>query len=307
MLKTTGLVITALALTAAGASPAVDEKAGYRSQPAAPVAATQRPAPVPPAPAPVVTAHTESPASARAAATAAQEAEAAAEVFSLRPFRAVYRVSAGILSGTFTLELEHRTGEDWVLTSTATTRGVARMLRRGDLVERSVLRFTADGVKPMEYVREDNISGPERNAALIFAHDAGRVFGTDYEQPVDLPMNGEVIDRLSMQVRLMRDLSLGLRPEEYFVVDRGDIREMDIAYAGTERIEIGDRRYEALRLDHQRRGSSRSTRLWTALEYDFLPIRIEQKRRGSTEWLGVLQEVSWGEPPAGAAAARSAR
>lgn len=222
-------------------------------------------------------------------------AEPMEEIFTLRPFRAVYRVSAGVLSGSLTLELEHRAGEDWVLTSVATTRGVARLFRRGDLVERSVLRFTPDGIKPMEYVRDDGISGPDRNATLRFSHEDGRVLGTDREYEVDLPINGEVIDRLSMQVRLMHDLTQGLRPDEYAVIDRGEIREMDIRYAGDERIEIGEHAFDTLRLDHQSRNSSRSTRLWTSVEHEFLPVRIEQQRHGSTEWLGVLREVRWGK------------
>ncbi len=217
------------------------------------------------------------------------------DIFTLRPFRAVYRVSAGVLSGSLTLELEHRTGEDWVLTSVATTRGVARLFRRGELLERSVFRFTETGIKPMEYFRDDGISGPERNASLIFSHADGRVYGTDREHEVDLPMNGEVIDRLAMQIRLMHDLTRGLRPDEYAVIDRGEIREMDISYAGDERVEIGEHTFDTLRLDHQSRNSSRNTRLWTSVEHEFLPVRIEQQRRGSTEWLGVLQEVRWAE------------
>ncbi len=222
------------------------------------------------------------------------------EIVTLRPFRATYRVTAGVLSGNLVLSLEHRTGEDWVLTSVATTRGVARMFRRGELVERTVLRFTDDGVMPMEYHRDDGISGPERNAALIFSHADGRVFGSDREHTVDLPLEGGVIDRLSMQVRLMRDLTAGLRPEEYAVVDRGEIREMDISYADIERIEAANTRLDTLQIDHQSRNSSRSTRLWVAKDFDYLPVRIEQKRHGSTEWLGTLQDISWGERPSGA-------
>ncbi|MCC5869849.1 MAG: DUF3108 domain-containing protein [Gammaproteobacteria bacterium] len=219
------------------------------------------------------------------------------EIVTVRPFRATYRVSAGVLSGHLVLSLEHRTGQDWVLTSVATTRGVARIFRRGELVERTVLRFTEEGVIPMEYHRDDGISGPDRNAALIFSHTDGRVYGSDREHTVDLPLDGGVIDRLSMQVRLMRDLTAGLRPEEYAVVDRGEIREMDIGYADVERIEAANRQFDTLRIDHQSRNSSRSTRLWVAKEYDYLPVRIEQKRHGNTEWLGSLQEVSWGEIP----------
>ena len=219
------------------------------------------------------------------------------EVITLRPFRASYRVSAGVLSGNLVLELEHRTGEDWVLTSVATTRGVARIFRRGELVERTVLRFTDEGVMPMEYHRDDGISGPDRNAALIFSYADGRVFGSDREHTVDLPLDGGVIDRLSMQVRLMRDLTAGLRPEEYAVVDRGEIREMDITYADSERIEAADQQLDTLRLDHQSRNSSRSTRLWVATEFNYLPVRIEQKRHGNTEWLATLQDVTWGDRP----------
>lgn len=264
-----GLAALGLAITSAGARAAAPADAPTAAADEAPVAAAQ----------------------------ATDGAEPAEEIFTLRPFRAIYRVSAGVLSGSLTLELEHRTGEDWVLTSVATTRGVARLFRRGDLVERSVFRFTPDGIKPMEYVRDDGISGPDRNAALIFSHEDGRVFGTDREYEVDLPMNAEVIDRLSMQVRLMHDLTRGLRPDEYAVIDRGEIREMDIRYAGDERIEIGEHAFDTLRLDHQSRNSSRNTRLWTSVEHEFLPVRIEQQRRGSTEWLGVLQEVRWGEAP----------
>jgi hypothetical protein len=236
-----------------------------------------------------------------ASAASADTAEAG-EILMLRPFRAVYRVSAGVLSGSLTLELEHVEGTQWQVTSVATTRGMARLFRRGDIIERSTLQFTANGVRPLEYTREDGISGADRDATLTFAHDDGRVRGSDREHAVDLPLNGEVIDRLSMQVLLMRDLTDGLRPEEYQVIDRGEIREMDVSYADHERISVSNRSYETLRLDHQSRNSNRSTRLWTAVDHQFLPVRIEQKRKGSTEWQAELQEVQWGEPAANAAA-----
>lgn len=235
---------------------------------------------------------------AQAVVPVAEPTEAGAnQIVTLQPFRATYRVSAGVLSGNLVLSLEHRTGEDWVLTSVATTRGVARLFRRGELVERTVLRFTPEGILPMEYHRDDGISGPDRNAALIFSHADGRVYGSDREHTVDLPLDGGVIDRLSMQVRLMRDLTAGLRPEEYSVVDRGEIREMDISYADVERIEAANQQLDTLRLDHQSRNSSRSTRLWVAEDFNYLPVRIEQKRRGETQWLAILQEVTWDERP----------
>ncbi len=220
----------------------------------------------------------------------------------LKPFRATYRVSYGVLSGELTLELEHRMGDDWMLTSTATTRGVARVFRRGELVERTLLRADENGIRPMEYNRTDGISGPERNASLMFMHEEDRVVGSDREDEVDLSMNGELSDRLSMQVRLMFDLLNGERPESYQVIDRAEIRKLSITYAGDEQVRAAGSDYDSLRIEHQSENSSRSTRLWLAREERFLPVRIEQLRRGSTEWTGELREVTWGEAPSQAAA-----
>lgn len=231
-----------------------------------------------------------------AAAPAASPAVNGAEGFEPRPFVAHYQVRYGVLSGELTLQLEHHRGEDWIMTSVATTRGVARVFRRGNLVERTMLRFTENGVEPLEYNREDGISGPDRNASLMFVHEEGRVVGMDREDEVDLPLNGDLHDRLSIQLQLMHDLSDGLRREQYQVIDRAEMRRMTVKYADTETITVDDRQFDTLALDHQSENSSRTTRLWCALEYGFLPVRIQQTRRGSVEWTGTLQSIEWGDP-----------
>lgn len=215
----------------------------------------------------------------------------------LKPFRATYRVSYGVLSGELVLELEHRMGDEWMLTSTATTRGVARVFRRGELVERTLLRADDNGIRPMEYNREDGISGPDRNASLLFLYEDDRVIGSDREESVDLAMNGDLSDRLSMQVRLMFDLLNGERPESYQVIDRAEIRRLSITYTGDEQVRAAGSEYEALLIEHQSENSSRSTRLWLARDERFLPVRIEQLRRGSTKWTGELRDLTWGDAP----------
>lgn len=231
-------------------------------------------------------------------------AHAEQEEFQLRPFTAVYEGRYGVLSGSLTLSLEHVAGDEWVLTSTLSprglARGLARLLGRRSLEERTRLRVTEDGILPLTYRRTDGISGPDRDASLLFLYAEGRLVGTDRDEEVDLPLEGgEALDRLSVQLQLMHDLTLGERREEYWIVDRAELREMDVIYVeGVHTVRAAGREFETLALDHRSRSSNRSTRLWCASEYQYLPVRIEQTRGGSVEWSGVLSEVRWGEPPA---------
>jgi hypothetical protein len=215
------------------------------------------------------------------------------------PFVAEYEVAASIARGTLTLTLEERETA-WVFTSTAQPTGLLRLFKRGSLDERAELRWTDGGVDPLIYLRDDDISGPEKDATLHFidkSAESHRIQGNDRDKTLDLVADRETLDRLSMQLQLMYELKSDRRPTAFTVIDKGRQKEIEITYGQFETVTVGDREIEALRLVHRSKNSSRSTVLWCAPEWDYLPVRIEQTKDGETNYRARL--VSLERSPTG--------
>lgn len=208
----------------------------------------------------------------------------------LQPFVAEYEVSASIARGTLTLRLEQQETA-WVFTSSAQPTGLLRLFKRGSLDERAELRWTEAGVDPLIYLRDDDISGPEKDATLHFVDkddDSHRIKGNDRDETLDLVADRETLDRLSMQLQLMYELKTEQRPAGFTVIDKGRPKEIEVTYGDFETITVGEREIRALRLVHRSKNSSRSTVLWCAPEWDYLPVRIEQTKDGETNYRARL-------------------
>lgn len=194
----------------------------------------------------------------------------------LAPFEAEYRVGrSGMQVGRTSVRLEaHDRG--WRYESVTEAQGLLALFVDGPVVERTLLEAHADGLRPLEYHHRE----PDGDARVRFDWAAG-------EARVDTPGGGRAVplepgtrDQFSAMLAVMQALAAG-ETEVRFpgIDDEGEREPLAFVAEGRESIEVPLGRYDTVRVRRIREGK-RTTVTWLAPELDWLPVRVEQRRRG---------------------------
>jgi hypothetical protein len=213
----------------------------------------------------------------------------AAEV--LEPFEASYDwLWHGTTVALSRVKLEHRAGDVWVYSSSSEPRGLGVLYPLRPVMQ-SVLRVSAEGVRPLSYHATDGTSSNEHGAELTFDWDAMRVKGVYENVPVDLPLERGVQDDLSIQIALLLALRQGHAPGDLLLIDKNTVRRYNYSRESDETIptSLGPIQTTVYASHHE--GSPRVTRFWCAPSKGFVPVRVQQKRIDSVEWTMEIQSL----------------
>jgi hypothetical protein len=166
--------------------------------------------------------------------------------------------------------------------------GVARALVNGAIEESSSFVLGPDGVRPLHYTSEDTVSGDKGKADFRFDWSAHSITGELNGNPVEMSFDGVAHDRISIQYAMMRDMLAGEAGKQYVLFDIDEFKTLEITLLDEREVEVPAGRYDALGIRHQAVGSSRVTTLWCVPELEYLPVIIEQHRKGKLNLRAVL-------------------
>ena len=169
---------------------------------------------------------------------------------SLTPHSAEYKVKISVLRGRLRTELR-ATDSGYEATHEIVATGISRLFAKGSI-----------------------------RADLHFNWATGEVAGTVNDEAVQTGLDNIVLDRVSLQYELMRDLLNGGPSEQYILFDIDKLKTLNVRIVGTKRIKVPAGSFDAIGIQHQAENSSRVTTLWCVEELGFLPVLIEQHRKG---------------------------
>jgi hypothetical protein len=203
---------------------------------------------------------------------------ASAEV-PLTPHVAEYKVKINVVGGRLSTELQ--TAENgYTATHTIKPTGLSRMITRGAIEETSAFVTTDDGIRPVRYFTRDTITSDKENVDIDFDWSKGEARGTLNGEPVALTMDALAHDRVSIQYALMLDLLNDGPSQEYVLFDVDRLKTVNVRMIGRKTIDVPAGRYSVVGIQHQAVNSKRITTLWCAEDLGFLPVVIEQHRKG---------------------------
>lgn len=197
--------------------------------------------------------------------------------------RRVARAEFGVTEGS---------AGQFVFNSTTQARGVWRLASPRPAIEWSQFRLDGDSIVPSSFRYEDGSRKGEDNYTLQFDASSRSVAINGPNGSSSLPFEAGLLDRGSLQVALMYDLSACRLPGPYRYVDDDGVTEyhyerLENMSAATE---IGT--FDTIRFSQQRDGSSRRTILWLAPELSNLPVRMEQMRDGEIETVFLIESLN---------------
>lgn len=211
------------------------------------------------------------------------------------PFRAAYAVQwKGMTAGTSQLELR-RTGTDtWRYDSRNVARGLFRLAIPDTVTQSSELRFANGETQPLQFRGDDGGPATDRDVALDFDWQAGRVTGKAENRPVDLAIAAGVQDPMSIQIAQMHAAATGAVPARLHSIDKDRIKEYDFTRIGPQKLATDLGELDTIVFESRRPGSSRVIRLWMAPALGYLPVRAERRKGEKLEFMMTIREYSRG-------------
>ena len=205
----------------------------------------------------------------------------------LTPHTAEYKIRISVLGGKLNTQFQ-TTESGYVAESVIRATGMSRLIAGGSIREKSWFSEGDGAIQPVQYRSADTLSRDHQTVDLDFDwtdHEVtGLINGADFQAA----LAGDVHDRVSLQYGLMYDLLNGAEREQYFLQDAEELKPLNISNVGTKSVKVPYGTFDALGIQHQREGSSRVTTLWCVEELGYLPVIIEQHRKGKLRLRAML-------------------
>ena len=205
----------------------------------------------------------------------------------LTPHTAKYKIKISIASGTLESTVR-QTPDGFDVVSRIRPTGLASVFMRGRIEERAEFQLSPDGVLPQTYSSVDELSKGKPHMDFAYDWDAGMVAGTVNEETYEYELDPSMRDRVTIQYQLMHNLVSGIDVDDYRMLDGDEVKDLRITSLGTREIKVPFGTFTALGIQHQAANSKRVSTLWCAEELGYLPVMIEQHRKGKRNVRAVL-------------------
>jgi hypothetical protein len=207
----------------------------------------------------------------------------------LTPYTARYDIKISVLGGELDASLR-RTATGFEAMQVIRATGLSRLLADGEISETSQFDTTPMGVMPRVYRSQDTLTKERIDATIRFDWEAGEARGIVNGEQLVTAIDGLAHDRVSIQYELMQDLLNDDPGDRYLMFEVDKLRPVDITFVGHKTVDVPAGRYDVIGVRHQAEGSKRATTLWCAEALGYLPVIIEQTRKGKLRVRAVLVE-----------------
>ncbi|QKQ27575.1 DUF3108 domain-containing protein [Candidatus Reidiella endopervernicosa] len=198
----------------------------------------------------------------------------------LIPYSADYilnKSGLAIAEGRFKLK-QNSTG-NYTYESRSTPVSVVSWFRSDEILEQTTWSVSDSHVTPSFYRYEHTGIDDEKMIHVSFDYDAERVTTRVNSAPWSMELEAGMQDKMSVQMALQLALMAGERGRfEYRVADGGTPKTFSFLYQGEEVIKTPLGKFHTLRV--KRENDKRGTTMWFAPELNYIPVRVEQKKKG---------------------------
>ena len=203
----------------------------------------------------------------------------------IAPFEVVYEVGNNFINAGDALLTLSREGDDlWQYSLDIRPKGVFKLAGKGEIDETSVFKLVESNgevlLQPQSYqYRQDNERRREVNASFDWDN---RTITHEYRgETVTESFTDPLLDRLTATLLIMNALRHDFDKAELPVFDSARIKQVDFVNEGHESLKTRQGRIDTIRVTNRNAtGGSRETITWFAPSLDYLPVKIEHKKRG---------------------------
>jgi len=205
------------------------------------------------------------------------------KVGDIAPFEVVYDVGNNLITaGTARLTLSQN-DDLWNYSLNTKPRGVFKLTGKGRITEYSTFKLVGNDeaieLQPQVYqFRQDD----EKRRAVDASYNWDEKAISYSYRGVDTTENFSepILDRLSVTLVIMNALRNGFEKAEMQVFDNGKVKPVAFINDGTEVLKTPLGNIDTIRvINRNAKGGSRETTTWFAPAFDYVPIKIEHRKR----------------------------
>jgi len=208
-----------------------------------------------------------------------------------------FSVEYVLQSGIFDIGITKRTlrphdNGEYIFTSTTTATGMFSVFYSGVITEHSVWEYHNGRARPLQYSYKDTSSKKKRDVSLKFDWNEKTVTNTINGEPWDMEITPDTQDKLIYQLNIMLNLleNNDSKLMKIRVADGGSLKTYKASIQKNETIKTPAGEFETVRVN--RDDGKRVTTLWCAPKLNYLPVRIEHYKKGSTKVNAYLVKVN---------------
>ena len=211
-------------------------------------------------------------------------------------FRIDYSARYSAFTLDASLELKKTSMADtYTYEVTTKAHGLAKLFQSGTARERSEFILSKQSLRPILYTYNDGSGKEENRSRIVFDWPNGTARSVHESVSAELLLETGIHDRLSADLNSIIQLRNGQVPKEQVIAYRNSIRRYNMTALGKETIEVPAGTFVTEKFLRQRTNSKRSTLIWFAKDADYLPVRIEQQKNGTTNVAMVATNISTNE------------
>ncbi|MEC9376239.1 MAG: DUF3108 domain-containing protein [Pseudomonadota bacterium] len=192
-------------------------------------------------------------------------------------FTIIFEAKYGGLKGKASLSLNTTERENeyiYLLESNAS--GIARLIQPETAIESSNFKLTPEGIKPLHYIYDEGTRSEEDRGSIIFDWSKMIAESIHKGELIELKLENKIQDRLSAELQTILQLRLNQIPSNHHIAYNNSIRNYKLKEKGEENISVPAGNFDTVKYLRQREGSKRSSLIWFAKDFHYLPIRIDQ-------------------------------
>ena len=214
---------------------------------------------------------------------------------SLDAYDAVYRVQLRKLhvgEALFSLRYDSQ-ADRYIFESRSRSRGIAKLAQPNPVVERSEFLLRDDDIVPLTYSYDDGTRNGKRSTRVVFDWSNGIASSSYKGIDADINVSEGMLDRMTLQTVVMRDMGRPAGPSEYALVHRNALKRYRYELLGTETLDTTLGSLLTKTYLQTREGSSRQLKVWVAPSLRYMPVRMEQTRKGKLQTVMTLTDLTF--------------
>jgi len=198
--------------------------------------------------------------------------------YPLAPFEAQYRVTDGSSRmGRAEFGLE-RIPEGWRYYSRVKPEGLLALFV-GEASDTAVLEMHDNNLRPLRLVHDED--GDEDDIRIEFDWSANEARIAQEDGHRSVPLEPGMHDQFSAMLAVMQAFASGrTRLRLASIDDGGELEPLTFERAGTKSVETPLETFDTVHVRRIRENSKRETESWLAPSLGWLPVRIDQRRKG---------------------------
>jgi uncharacterized protein DUF3108 len=177
---------------------------------------------------------------------------------------------------------------EFIYRSTSQTTGLTSLFYKLNITEEAHWNLVDDNLRPIKYYYKRLKKMKVRTIETRFDWKDMQALNIENGEKKVINIETGMVDKLSYQIKIMRDLNKGQYPSTYTIVDSNKIKVYNFKFLGKEAIETPLGNFKTLKFLIQKIGDKRKSIFWCSSQHDYLPIKVDSIEKNGVVTIAII-------------------